>query len=507
MQLGLSEEQELLQQTFAELFGAESSPDRVRAAESTGFDPGLWKHLVETGAIAIRVPEGLGGSGAGLHDAAILAEQAGRALASVPLVEAICAAGLLARIETDAARALVAEILEGGCVPTLALREGERSSAQLDSGRCRRRRGARARRRRTGAAAPTELRRAAPGREPGIERARALAARRSASRWRARRSRARGGRAQRRSRSAGGMAAAHRRRAHGPGAARARDRRRLREVADPVRSPDRLVPGHRAPVRQCRNRCGGVASARAVRDLVARDEAARGRRADLLRVRGGGRVGGHRDVARAPRARRLRPVVGIRHPALLPAREGVGACGWQPARRADARDGDAVRRRSGARRAARRRPVRARLHAGGGRRANPRRGARLLRTRAHARAAREGALQLRRLRRRLPEAACERGPAVPALAARLWRPGAEPVRDDGALGGVSPRRLVDPCRDDDGNGRRDADPVRQRGAQARGAAADPRGRGDRPASATRSPARARTSPRPRRAPCGTATTG
>jgi alkylation response protein AidB-like acyl-CoA dehydrogenase len=134
MQLGLTEEQELLQRTFADLFGAESSAERVRAAEATGFDPGLWKHLIETGAIGIRVPEALGGTGAGLHDAAILAEQAGRALASVPLAEAICAAGLLAQIGGDAARALVAEILDGGCVPTLALRAADRDATQLISG-------------------------------------------------------------------------------------------------------------------------------------------------------------------------------------------------------------------------------------------------------------------------------------------------------------------------------------------------------------------------------------
>ena len=134
MQLGLTEEQELLRHTFAELFAAESSTERVRAAEATGFDPGLWKHLIETGAIGIRVPEGQGGSGGGLHDAAILAEQAGRALASAPLVEAICAAGLLARIEGDRARALLAEILGGGCIPALALRELDQSAAQLVPG-------------------------------------------------------------------------------------------------------------------------------------------------------------------------------------------------------------------------------------------------------------------------------------------------------------------------------------------------------------------------------------
>jgi alkylation response protein AidB-like acyl-CoA dehydrogenase len=134
MQLALTEEQELLQQAFAELFGAESSPERVRAAEATGFDPGLWKHLVETGALAIRVPEALGGSGSGLHDAALLAEQAGRALASAPLVEAICATGLLARIESDPARALLAQALEGSSIPTLALQDADRAREQLVPG-------------------------------------------------------------------------------------------------------------------------------------------------------------------------------------------------------------------------------------------------------------------------------------------------------------------------------------------------------------------------------------
>src|SRR4029453_5845530 len=134
MQLDLPEEQELLQRSFGELFAAESNPERVRAAEATGFDPQLWKHLIEMGAVAIRVPEALGGSGAGLNDAAILAEQAGRALASVPLIEAICVAGLLARIEDDTARSLLAEIVGGGCIPALALRELDQSAAQLVPG-------------------------------------------------------------------------------------------------------------------------------------------------------------------------------------------------------------------------------------------------------------------------------------------------------------------------------------------------------------------------------------
>ena len=105
MNLRLSEEQELLRESFEELFAAESSPERVRAAEPLGFDAGLWKQLVETGAAFMRVPEALGGSDAGLLDAALVCELAGRHLASAPLAESIAATRLLAAIPGEAARA------------------------------------------------------------------------------------------------------------------------------------------------------------------------------------------------------------------------------------------------------------------------------------------------------------------------------------------------------------------------------------------------------------------
>src|SRR4026209_928586 len=93
-----ADEQELLRESFEELFAAESSPERVRAAEPLGFDAGLWKQLVETGAAVMRVPEALGGSGASLLDAALVCELAGRHLASAPLAESIAASRLLSEI-------------------------------------------------------------------------------------------------------------------------------------------------------------------------------------------------------------------------------------------------------------------------------------------------------------------------------------------------------------------------------------------------------------------------
>jgi alkylation response protein AidB-like acyl-CoA dehydrogenase len=117
----LADEQELLRESFEELFAAESSPERVRAAEPQGFDPGLWKQLVETGAAFMRVPEALGGSGAGLVDAALVCELAGRHLASAPLAESIAASRLLAEIPGAAARAALARIVAGSAIATLAV--------------------------------------------------------------------------------------------------------------------------------------------------------------------------------------------------------------------------------------------------------------------------------------------------------------------------------------------------------------------------------------------------
>src|SRR5262245_23813181 len=119
--LRFGEEQELLRERFEELFANESSPERVRAAEPLGFDAGLWKQLVETGAAVMRVPEARGGSGAGLLDAALVCELAGRHLASAPLVESIAASRLLSEVPGEPARGALAAVVAGTAVATLAV--------------------------------------------------------------------------------------------------------------------------------------------------------------------------------------------------------------------------------------------------------------------------------------------------------------------------------------------------------------------------------------------------
>jgi alkylation response protein AidB-like acyl-CoA dehydrogenase len=118
MDLELSDEQALLQESFAGFFGKESSPERVRAAEPLGFDQVLWRDLVALGATAMGIPVRQGGGGATPLDLVLVAQEAGRRVAAVPFAETASAGNLLARAGSEES---VAAIL-GGALPTLALR-------------------------------------------------------------------------------------------------------------------------------------------------------------------------------------------------------------------------------------------------------------------------------------------------------------------------------------------------------------------------------------------------
>jgi alkylation response protein AidB-like acyl-CoA dehydrogenase len=134
MRLGLSDEQQLLRETFAQLFARESSPERVRAAEPLGFDAALWNQLAATDALGIRTPASGGGSDASLLDAALVAEEAGRRLASAPFVEAVVAARILAGSTDETARGWLARLFAGTDVVTLALRDLAAEPRQLVPG-------------------------------------------------------------------------------------------------------------------------------------------------------------------------------------------------------------------------------------------------------------------------------------------------------------------------------------------------------------------------------------
>jgi alkylation response protein AidB-like acyl-CoA dehydrogenase len=121
MNFDLSEDQRMMRESFARFLDEHSSPERVRrAAAAGGFDPALWRGLAELGAFSLRVPEEAGGVDLGVMDAVVLMEEAGRSLASGPLAETLVAARVLATLGRDAHADLLAQVLSGDKVLTLA---------------------------------------------------------------------------------------------------------------------------------------------------------------------------------------------------------------------------------------------------------------------------------------------------------------------------------------------------------------------------------------------------
>ena len=133
MDLSLSGEQKQLVDSFAAMYARESSAERVRAAEPSGFDPMLWKALLETGAVEMAVDETAGGWGASAIELALIAEQYGRAVASAPVIEAQVAARLLGACEATGAE-LLGEALAGDKLVTFAPRAGNGRGLRLVPG-------------------------------------------------------------------------------------------------------------------------------------------------------------------------------------------------------------------------------------------------------------------------------------------------------------------------------------------------------------------------------------
>lgn len=125
MNLQLSDDQEMMRESFARFLDEHSSMERVRAAQSTGFDPALWRGLAEFGAFLLRVPEAAGGLNLGMLDALALMEEAGRTLASGPLAEALVASRLLGQFAAE--HEAFTGLVSGDTVVSIALHDvGER---------------------------------------------------------------------------------------------------------------------------------------------------------------------------------------------------------------------------------------------------------------------------------------------------------------------------------------------------------------------------------------------
>ncbi len=129
MDLNLTAEQNQLVEAFAGLFAKQATSDQVRAAEPLGFDGALWRQLHEMGVLEMALDESSGGWGASPLDLALIAEQQGRFVAPVPIIETQVAARLLARLGEGRAAEVLAGALAGERIVTLALHPVVRNAA------------------------------------------------------------------------------------------------------------------------------------------------------------------------------------------------------------------------------------------------------------------------------------------------------------------------------------------------------------------------------------------
>ncbi len=134
MDLGLSEEQELLKNAARDFLEKECPESLVREMEDDekGYSPDLWKKMAEQGWQGLLIPEAHGGAGFGYLDLIILIEEFGRALVPGPFLSTQVG-GVLPLLEggTDQQKSYaLPKIASGNAIWSLAYTE---PSARFDT--------------------------------------------------------------------------------------------------------------------------------------------------------------------------------------------------------------------------------------------------------------------------------------------------------------------------------------------------------------------------------------
>ncbi len=124
MDFEFSPEQELLRETVRRAAAEQAPIAALRATYGTDAVAGAsaWAGLRDLGVLGLLVPEAHGGSGMGLTDAGVVAEELGRALHPSPwLSSCVGAASLVAWAGDDADRAqFLPPLADGSSVGTVA---------------------------------------------------------------------------------------------------------------------------------------------------------------------------------------------------------------------------------------------------------------------------------------------------------------------------------------------------------------------------------------------------
>lgn len=134
MNFDLTQEQEMMRESFARFLDSHCTPDRLREAQQSGIDRETWQGLAGLGAFMLRVPEENGGLGLGTFDAGVLMEEVGRKLPFGPVAETLLAARLVAMAAGDTAAEALECIVAGEAIATLAFADTAAAARQLIAG-------------------------------------------------------------------------------------------------------------------------------------------------------------------------------------------------------------------------------------------------------------------------------------------------------------------------------------------------------------------------------------
>lgn len=135
MDFGLSEEQELLQETVRGFAQNECPTTRLRELfdAGEGHDPALWSGLAEMGVAGLIVPEAYGGAGMERLDLALVAEVLGEYALPGPFFgHSLAIEGVLARSGEAQREAILPGLASGEQIATVALHESDVAWAAAD---------------------------------------------------------------------------------------------------------------------------------------------------------------------------------------------------------------------------------------------------------------------------------------------------------------------------------------------------------------------------------------
>ena len=125
MNFDLTEEQQVIRDLAARIFDEQATTARVKQAATGGdFDRALYHELAAANLLGLCLPERDGGSGMGLVELVLVAEQQGRRVAPVPVLATLATAMAIAERGSAALRAaLLPGVIDGSVVLTSALAE------------------------------------------------------------------------------------------------------------------------------------------------------------------------------------------------------------------------------------------------------------------------------------------------------------------------------------------------------------------------------------------------